>query len=99
MGKTLNDKINSIVVVSTSQAFNSKSFGANGYITVSKSYTSTKTILGCIQANTTGDSSILVSSTWYDNIAKTLNAVLNNTKDTAINSSITVTWLTLERSS
>ena len=99
MGKTLNDKINSIVVVSTSQAFNSKSFGANGYITVSKSYTSTKTILGCIQANTTGDSSILVSSTWYDNTAKTLNAVLNSTKDTAINSSITVTWLTLERSS
>ena len=97
MGKTLNDKINSITLVSTSQQFNSKSFGANGYVTVTKSYTSSKTILGCLQANTTGDSSILVSSTWYNSSDKTLNAVLNNTKDSAVTSTITVTWITLER--
>ena len=98
MGKTLNDRINSIVVASTAQAFNSKSFGANGFITVSKSYTSTKTILGCIQADTVGDAAILVSSAWYDANAKTLYAVLNNTKDTAISANVTVTWRMLERS-
>lgn len=102
MGKTLNDKINSIVLWDESLALTNLSFGANGFYAASKSYTvpSGKALLGVVMVITTGNASIVSSNGYYDSNAKKLYAILNSTKDSALSSQgVTVVWRILLRTS
>lgn len=100
MGKTLNDKINSITLLDESIALTGVSFGANGFYTATKSYTvpSGKAFLGVVMVITTGNSSILASNGYYQTSDKKLYATLNSTKDSALSSQgVTVVWRILLR--
>lgn len=95
MGKTLNDKINSIVLQDESLSLTGLSFSANGFYTVSKAYTvpSGKVFLGVVMVITTENASILSSNGYYNSIENKLYATLNSSKDTAISSQgCTVVW-------
>lgn len=100
MGKTLDSKINSIVLYDESITLSNLSFTANGFYTATKAYTvpSGKAFIGVVMVITNGNSSIVSSNGFFDSSTGKLTAVLNNTKDSTIsNQSVTVIWRFLIR--